>query len=325
MRALAAMKRLANANVALIGGVAPTFFNLVSDERALRARLGTEVVPHELREIIERVKRQSPEAIQEVVKDVTDVAQGRVELSPRDLDTSAAVYLALREFALEHQYDALAVSDWPLFQSELALHPGLAFSWLDEHDRIPVASEGDVLGAVTMLMVNAVSAKQSMLLDINDLDPENESVLMWHCGGSPLHFADERGVRWTNHSTLGRKTPDVHAMGAVADLVFRPQPITVARIAADGEQLFVAEARILSSRYEGFDGSRGWVGEFRMNGERLPLADLVNTIMVEGVEHHFVVGSDHHGDALHELAVWSGVRLINRIPYSHALQQGSWL
>jgi L-fucose isomerase-like protein len=318
--ALKALRRLANARIALVGGIAPTFYNFAFDERKLRARFGLVVDPHELDGVFARAERQEPQAVERVVRDLTEVASGRVEISMRDLQTSAAAYLALKELADEHGYDALAVSDWPRFQSALGIHPGMAFSWLDEHDGIPVASEGDVLGATSMLMANAVSGRQSMLLDMNDLDFDADAVLMWHCGGSPLHFANERGVRWINHATLGRKVPEARPMGAVADFVFRPQDVTLCRLSADGDRLLALDARVIEGRHPGFDGSRGWVSQFQLHDERLTLADLVNTVLVEGIEHHFVLASGHHSEALVELAAWSGTRSIDEVPYRKAMQ-----
>jgi L-fucose isomerase-like protein len=319
VQALRAIKKLSQSKVALVGGIAPTFYNFVFDERKLKTTLGLEVISHDLGEIFTRSQQIRDDKLQATIKELTEAAGGRVELSERDLKVSASVYLALCDFAREHGYDALAVSDWPAFQSELKIHPGMAFSWLDEHDHIPVASEGDVLGAATMLMMNEVNQGQSLLLDMNDIDEERDAVLMWHCGGSPLGFANDQGVRWKNHSTLGRKS-DEPPMGAVADFIFRPQPITVTRLASDAEQLLILEANIIESPHEGYDGSRGWVSNFRLNHEGVNLADLVNTVMVEGLEHHFIVGSGHHANALSELANWLCLQAIKTTPYRPYLQ-----
>lgn len=317
IQALRALKRLQNAKIALIGGVAPTFYNIAFDERTLRSNLGSHVVSHELSEILARVPNVSEAAVNDAISAMS--AAGKVEISERDLRTSAAIYVALREFAKEYSYDALAVSDWPVFQSELQIHPGMAFSWLDQHDGIPVSSEGDVLGAISMLLMNAVNRDKAMLLDMNDLDEERDEVLMWHCGGSPLSFANHEGVAWTNHTTLGRKSDDP-PMGAVADLCFEPQAATIIRLADDGKQLFVVEADIIDSPHKGYDGSRGWLSKFKMSGQALSLADLVNTIMVEGIEHHFILGKGHNGAALNELAAWLNLTLINKHSYQDYMQ-----
>jgi L-fucose isomerase-like protein len=236
--------------------------------------------------------------------------------------SSAAVYLALRDLAAEYTYDALAVSDWPVFQNVMKIHPGMAFSWLDEQDRVPVASEGDVLGAISMLMMNEANAGQSLLLDMNDLDFEREAVLMWHCGGSPLGFADTQGVSWKNHSTLGRKT-DAPPMGAVADYRFKPQLATLLRLGHDGKSLLAFDAEIIDSPHSGYEGSRGWLSHFQFDGQALKLADLVNTVMVEGIEHHFILGSGHQMAVFMEVAAWLNISVVRPVVYRDYLQRFS--
>jgi L-fucose isomerase-like protein len=319
LQALHVLKRLAGAKIGLIGGIAPTFYNFVFDEKRLRHLLGLEVISHELSEVFVRCQKQSDEAIQNVIRQLYKASENRVEVSERDMQTSAKVYLSLLELAKEHGYDALAISDWPAFQSELSIHPGMAFSWLDEHDHIPVASEGDVLGSITMLMMNEINQGQSMLLDMNDLDFERDAVLMWHCGGSPLGFVNDDGVIWKNHSTLGRKT--LHPpMGAVADFIFKPQKATLSRLSNDGKELFVLEAHIIESLHLGYDGSRGWLSNFSLNGKPVMLADLVNTIMTKGIEHHFVLASGHYAAVVQEFATWTGINIIEPLVYAHPLQ-----
>lgn len=320
LAALRGIKHLSHAKIGLIGGIAPTFYNIQFDERKLRQNLGVEIERHELSEIFTLVNQQQAESIRQISLDMLEASGNRSELSEKDLQTSAAIYLALKTFASLHHYDALAVSDWPAFQTELDIHPGMAFSYLDDTDGIPVASEGDVLGAISMLCMNKMNAGKSLLLDMNDLDFERDAVLMWHCGGSPLSFADDRGIIWKNHSTLGRKTSNP-PMGAVADYSFKPQAATIMRLGDDARELFVLDAEIIASPYPGFDGSRGWVSKFRFDQEALSLADLVNTIMVEGIEHHFILGAGNHSDSFHELAAWLDIRIIKPTPYKPYLQR----
>ncbi len=322
VQALRAIKRLEQAKIGWVGDLAPTFYNLAFDERKLEARLGTRVHPHELSELTERSRRVSEKLVKEQAVVLAGVAQ-KIEVSSEHLERGSALYIAMREFSEEYGYDALAVSCWPQFQTDLGIAPCMAYSWLNEHDGLAVSCEGDVVGAITMLMTNEINCDQSMMLDINDVDLEDQSVLMWHCGVSPARFADDDGITWKNHSTLGRKDPDAQPAGVVADLKFRPQPVTITRICNDAEQLLVMEADIVEGRSRGFEGSRGWVKNFKMNGEPILLEDFVNTTMVEGLEHHFIVGRGHHAGALLELATWTGMNPIEPVPYRDHLQFGS--
>jgi L-fucose isomerase-like protein len=321
VRALRGIKALATARIGVIGGLAPTFYNLLCDERHVAERLGVRCVEHEMVELVERQAQESAAEAEAVVAAMQRHARGRVEVSARDMEVSAKLYLAMRHIARSGGYSALAVSDWPRLQQDLQIHPGLAFSWLDEIDGVPVAAEGDQLGAASMLLLNAVGGNASLLLDMIDIDQLGGAALMWHMGGSPLGMAGADGVAIKNHPTLGRKVPGGVAAGAIADFVFAPGPATVTRIAADGDALVIVEGDIVPGPSRGFDGSRGWMTNFRINHEAASLADLVNTALVEGLEHHFVLAGGSHALALSEVAAWTGMKPVQRVPYSDAMQR----
>ena len=315
-------RRLASARVALVGGVAPTFLNVAADADAVARRTGARVVEEDLGRVIDAARTwrdaTAPDAdarMARAVADVTAAARGRVELPETDLRANVAVYLALLDLTRAGGYDALAVRDWPEFQSALGLHPGLAFSWLDEAHGVPVAAEGDVGGALSMLAARAAArpvgggrAPGATLLDVNDVDLEHDALLTWHCGGGPLDLADADGVRWTEHTTLSRGGGP--RMGAVADLRFRLGPVTLLRIGRDGAAWLALDADVVASPHPGFDGSRGWLGRFRGADGPLAVGDVVQTLLHEGVEHHLALVAGHHAASLRAAAAWAGARLV---------------
>lgn len=318
VRATAALAGAADARIGWVGGIAPSFLNVEFDRSALARRWGADVVPIELGEVVATAESAPADAVERVVHELRDGVDGRVEVTDEDMLRGASVVIALRTLIGEHDLDALAVSDWPLFQERMRMHPGMAFSWIDEADGVPVASEGDVLGALSMLVGRLVSGRGTMLLDVNDVDLERDALLMWHCGGSPLSFADDRGARWTPHTTLGRKS-DEPPLGSVADLHFRRGDVTAFRLGCSGACLFALDAAVIDSPHPGFDGSRGWISGWR--GEREPhsVGDVVAALMEHGVEHHLALAEGHHAAALRTAAAWSGAT-IQRIPAStHAL------
>lgn len=317
--ALKAVRRLQGARIGWVGGLAPSFVNLAFDERSLRETLGVGPVPFELAELIARAERLDEREVGAVERAIRGAGEVLVS-DPQAVTKNAAVALALRKLVQEHELDALAVSDWPVFQQAMGIHPGMAFSWIDEADGVPVASEGDVLGAATMLLMRAATGGPAMLLDVNDVDLASDAVLTWHCGGSPLAMAGDGGVRWTDHTTLGRKQEDALPIGAVADLRFRTGPVTLARLSDSGRSVFRLEGEVIDGPAPGFDGSRGWVGRMR-DGERpVSAADFVNTILVRGIDHHFVVAPGHAGAALDEAAAWLDLARLHVVPYSDGLQ-----
>lgn len=314
--AIRARKSLRLGSVGLIGGIAPTFFNFTFDERRISDSIGLQVFRHELKEILDRVEGIDATRVRAISESIYARTENRVTVSDRDLAMTSSVYAALEDFSNEHRYIGLAISDWPVFQQELDIHPGFAFSWLEDQQKIPVASEGDVLGAATMILMNSISLQETYLLDMAAIDTDKNAMLMWHCGGSPLSLADDGGVQCINHSMLGRKVPNGRVTGAVADLVFRTGPVTVSRLSDDGNVLFSMEANVISTESRGYDGCRGWVGEFSVDEEGISLGDVVTTVLDEGLEHHFGLVSGKYAAAVNEWSYWTDTKRVAPIRYT---------
>ena len=197
----------------------------------------------------------------------------------------------------------------------------MAYSWLGSEDGIAVSCEGDVLGAASMYLLNVLTGRQgsATLLDMTALDPDTQAMLMWHCGVSPRHFANDDGIKWVDHVTLGRKGED-GPYGVAGDQVFAAQETTVSYIGDDGSSLLVIRSDIIEHAKKGFDGTRGWFSEFELNKKPVSLMDLINTLTVRGHEHHFAVGQGDVTDELMEFAAWKSMRLIEHIPQANYLQ-----
>ncbi len=85
--------------------------------------------------------------------------------------------------------------------------------------------------------------------------------------------------------------------------------------------LLVLDADVVERPTKGFDGTRGWFTEFRLNQAPISLWDLVNTLTVTGHPHHYAVGQGHVSSELLEFAAWKDMRLLNAIPYTDYLQR----
>jgi hypothetical protein len=316
-RALRAIKGMSTAQIGWIGGNSPGFYNMNFEETKVRARLGTRVVAHEFAELAELTDAADPVRAKQVVAQLT-AAASQVLAGADGMERGAKLYLALKSLAESNNYSALAVQCWPKFQEVLGVAPCMAYSWMGSEDDFAVSCEGDVPGALTMLLLNELSdlPGSSTLLDMTALDPERGAMLMWHCGVSPRHFANDDGITWIDHPTLGRKSPEVY--GVAGDQVFAPQQTTIAYIGDNASEMLVVRARIEEHPAKGFDGTRGWFGGFELNGEPIELADLVNTLVVRGHEHHYAVAQGDLNDELLEVAAWLGMRTVEpvaRVPY----------
>lgn len=319
IRALSMVAALSGARVGVVGGLAPTFYNMEVSTSRLRAQLGIEVQYHDMAEIVGRLEGLDLSREDAEIRAMLSAAPA-VGLSDHDIRLTAKVALALRDIARDHRYDALAVSDWPQLQVNPGMHPGAAFSWLEEADRLPIASEGDVLGAVSQIVSRELTGRVGCLLDMTAPDFADDTIMLWHGGGGPLYLADRNGPLWIQHPMLGRGSAQGQRVGAIASLRFREGPITLFRIGQSGGAMFTAEAEIKDREESGFDGVRGWAGNFSMRGARISSAEIVATVMASGLEHHFTLSEGHHSSVLEEFAAWTGERIIEALPYRTALR-----
>ena len=322
VRALQGLLRLENSKIGSIGGVSPGFYNLEVDQEKIHERVGVRLFDHEMEELVS-IAEQMDEST--VITQANIMRNAAVEVTVSNAETFSRVtrvYLALKYLVKEHSYDALAVQCWSRIQELYGIVPCMAYSWLGSDDNFAVSCEGDVQGAISMLLLNELcdSNQSSTLLDLAAFDPNSPYLMMFHCGVTPRHFADENGIRWVDHVTLGRFS-DEAPVGVAGDLVFAPQPaITLTYLGDNCSQILIARASIVSHENGGFDGTRGWFADFELNKESISNWDLFNSLIINGHEHHFAVGIGDVTDELMEFASWKGLRLIKHIPYRDYLQ-----
>jgi L-fucose isomerase-like protein len=231
-------------------------------------------------------------------------------LASEYFERAARVYLALEEITKENSYQALAVSCWPKFQKEYQFDVCSTLGRLNQNG-IVASCEGDIPGALSMLLLNYLNQNRSMLMDLVKFDTEDDSVLMWHCGPTARCWANKEGMRYCRHY--------IDKMGIINDMVFQPQPTTIMRITGEGRKMFLATADILSGNKKSYDGSRGWFGNLRILGERISSLDFINTVMIHQLEHHFPIASGNLTDELMELSRWLNIELLNSARYQNYL------
>jgi len=277
IKALSALKQLDQAKIGVIGGLAMTFYNMEVSTNALRSCIGVEVANHDMHELTQRmdaIDQSRAQAELGLIQSVAAVSG----VSDEQMLLQSKAALAMRDISSENNYAALAVSDWPALQTYPGMHPGAAFSWLEEKYGLPVASEGDVLGAVTQLVAKSITGKVGYLLDMTEPDLDAGQLLMWHGGGGPLYHANSEGVRWINHPMIGRGTEQGPIYGAISDMIFPDGPVSVFRVARDAGALFQMNCSVAGRDPSGFTGVRGWLEAFSMHSQSLSLEDVVNTV-----------------------------------------------
>tara|TARA_B100001765_G_scaffold213452_1_gene179328 strand:+ start:397 stop:1821 length:1425 start_codon:yes stop_codon:yes gene_type:complete len=299
---------LKGSHVGLVGGLAPTFYNMDVSQAGLMSALGVAFAHVDMHEMTGRMDAADAAEVGAEVADMAAAAEIR-GVSGDQMALTARAALALRAIAGDHGFDALAVSDWPALQQAPGMHPGAAFSWIEEQDNLPVASEGDVMGAVTQMAVREMTGRVGCLLDMTSPQMDRDRILMWHGGGGPLYMARDRAA-WINHPMIGRGTAEGPRFGAIADFEFGEGPQTVLRLARDGDAFFAIEGDVVRAEESGFTGCRGWVSNFSDRSGGASAASVVTSVMEHGLEHHFVMVPGRWRDAFEEFGGWSGMKRL---------------
>lgn len=319
VKALTAIQKMKRSKVALIGGIAPGFNDLYFDERLGEKRLGVEIQRnHEFSEIRDLALSYKLSDLNTSLEMVTCGYKCTSEAAKENIEINARFYKAYVEFAEKYGYSALAVSCWPKMQDEFNAVSCSILGKLNQNG-IPAACEGDLPGAVSMLFLKYISGQTTTLMDLIAFDEKDETALLWHCGPSAVCFADEDGVCLRCHvqnTEDGKGNPQ----GLINDLVFKPESSTLMRITGEWDKMFLVDGRFINKKKESWQGSRGWLGELKLNSENISIRDFMNTILVQGFQHHYPMIFGNAAEELMEAAAWLGLSTVEKVGYRNYLQ-----
>jgi len=324
--ALRGLKKLRGSRTALVGGIAPGFTDMAFDERKSMAKLGAYVdrLP-EFGDIKERALSYKQEEITPVIEDfVKNAANVNCQ---DDMDATARLYKAFEDLILQNGYDAIAIGCWPKYRRDFGIVVCGIIGQLLEKGYI-AACEGDVDSMLSMLMLKSIAGENTpdimpMLMDLSDLDFNDNSALFWHCGSSPLCFADPQGMSLNCHYKPGRNAPgaDPTPVGTVSDMYFRSGPVTIARFTWEYENMLLLTGEFFDKPHNrGFDGSRGWMRELCLAGKPVDAGDLMNTILTARYQHHYPIIAGNYQNEVMEAMAWLDIMPVEPVKYELYLQ-----
>ncbi len=323
VRALRAVKHLKGAKIGLIGGIAPGFYDFTYDPRITSSKLGVKVdSTMEFSDVRQKAVSYTDEEIRQEVEELrSEYGCIRSEMDGEHIETSARVFKAFKDIVAEKGYDAVAISCWPKFRKEMGIVVCAVIGRLLEHG-ILAACEGDVDSIMTAMLMRDLTGIQPMLMDMSKFDAADQSVLMWHCGSAPSHYADHSGCTLAGHYKPGSHVTgedDIKVVG-VNDMYYGARPVTVARLTNDYKNMLLFSGSFIEKKDHSFDGSRGWVGNLKADGEDLMAETLVNTVLSQGYQHHYPIVEGHVEEELREIMAWLDIRPVEFLHYRHYLQ-----
>lgn len=181
-------KALRTARIGQIGMRIDFFWCTVIDELDLLRRFGTEVYPFDMVEFIERFKNRFRKNESAYRAELSDIKKwlNTGSLPDEGMLLSLAERDELWDMADRHHIDAFATQSFSSLQD--AMGEGCALGGILAEERIPIAAETDVHGAISSVMLEAAlgSGAPSFFPEFTIRHPENDNaVLMWHAS-APL-------------------------------------------------------------------------------------------------------------------------------------------
>ncbi len=307
LRVVKAKKNIENATIGILGEVAPTFYNL-ENKKIHEHFPKMKIVTLSMEEIIEGVKNVKEEDVDEV-KQLILKSCNSMEAPTKSIINSAKVYLVMKKYLLENKIDCLAAACWPDFQEAFQIVPCVIYSLFGSELHIPTACEGDIGGAISLLIAKEISGNVPTLMDLTSIDTETGNLLLWHCGIGSKDLQPKEGVKIINHPMLDRKNPNREYMGLSYDYHFSMQPVTILRYSND-HKIMNFECDVQDSK-KGYSGTRGFLNQFKYLGEKYTANDIVDTIFRNGIEHHLIVCPGTVGNVLQKLAKEMKISMVD--------------
>lgn len=320
VQALGAIKAAQGSVILHIGGTANGFSNFYYDERKLLTRLGVRVTEVEYGDLKAKAEGYDEKTLQPLMDEIAAATPCLSQLAKEKLLPHARVYRAIRDMMDETGAAATAMSCWPRFRVDWGFTPCATFGLLNQNGYI-ISCEGDVLSAVSMLLLREISGGEPILMDLVAFDQQDDTMQLWHCGVGSKTFAKGGCVTLDTHYNPGPYRPETGwaSAGPVAVMEFEKAPLTCMRLTRDCDSMLTFSGSIVD-KSPVYHGSGGWLGKMTMDETPIKALDMVNTIMAYGFQHHYPLVHGSYEDACRELAAWLEIAPLEKVPYKKYMQ-----
>ncbi|OUS08456.1 hypothetical protein A9Q96_03155 [Rhodobacterales bacterium 52_120_T64] len=250
---------------------------------------GVSVDEMSLEDLFETASAASDEDAADVMQIATETMNGLSEVNQEELDKSLRLKVALDEIRQRGSYDAFAIRCWPETFTEYGGAICGPASIMGEA-RVPCACEADVYGALTQLVLQEAARAPVFLTDLVDIDVEDNTGVVWHCGQAPISMRDPE-IQATATVHTNRKMPLLY------EFPLREGRVTFVRISqAFGKPKMILAGGEMLKRPMAFTGTSGVV---RFDNAAKPTLD---NIISSGLEHHLALAYGEHRPLLRATA-----------------------
>lgn len=288
---------LRRAKVAMVGYKSGSLASPV-DELLIKDLFGIGVEHVSLADVIRRVDALPDE---EIEKDVSELRSSDCVVQTQDaaaLRRSCAAFTALKKILIDNNFDAAAVKYRPELVETYKFGMAAVCSRLTDAG-IPAAPEGDVDGALTMLVQLAYTERPAFLADWIQRDEKTNQALFWHDGTAPATLANPKFQAAIRSSARDE--------GNVAfDFPLKSGNVTVARLLNCGGRYKMLVA--LGRAVEPAAALSGTHVSVRFES---PVQAVLGAIIAHGFSQHFSIVYEDIKAEIIELADQLGIEIVS--------------
>lgn len=310
LEAAKVIKNFCSKKYALIGGSAEGFVNLKFHKQVLEHRFNITIEEIGIQDVFDRMNSYDDHEVEDIKEEILVNAVSCTADEQRIIVSCKAIK-ALEEIYYENNYAGMAVSCWSEFQNVMDIFPCMAFGYLI-HKGITIGCEGDLLGMLSMKMLDIITGNKAALMDMVQARPESQSIMWWHCGLGIMEEADEQGYNICEYASMPGMPQDP---GVIYDMILRPAKVTVFRLLEDGEKMFALSAQRVRGEDAGHTGVRGWYKNFAMQSVPVSVEEFMETIAKHGIPHHYAIASGDAEGILLEAAKWLNLEIVEKEEY----------
>lgn len=300
VRCIAEMKEL---RIGLAGGRVPGFYTSNFDEMKLRREFGTTVEVLELLEIVNTAQNLPEERLAKAREIVKKSSSSVCCVGEGDLKLAAKMLGGFFAMADKYALNSFAVRCWPEFSDIFGIAPCAVLGMLSDNG-LPTSCEGDVPGAVTMMILQKLAGGGiPFFVDLISYDEEANTGVVWHCGAAPVSLC--RKFEETQYR-LHMRVDGGDKKGVTNDFSLKAGRVTLAKLDQDVDGNY----RMLIAPGSAIDTEpflRGNPLTIRFDDS---VPKLIRTILREGFEHHYsVIHADVKVELL-QLCEWMKIRPV---------------
>lgn len=282
---LTTIKKMRDLTIGVIGNYPGGFFFSGANEIDLRNAFGVDLKHYELHDWFDLAKEVEEADYQ---PEIAFAEKQIVGLNKTDhtVKRFAQFVKVAKDYISNDQLSAIAMRCWPDFFLELKAAPCGVFSQLTEQG-FPTACEADIHGSLSMYILQLLTKGNAPYMgDVVNIVPENNSIILWHCGFAPYSIANpETGATAGVHPN--RK------IGLAMDFGIKPGEVTLFRVGYGPKGY-----RFVISKGEALDVPNSYQGTSAEIKLERNADEFVTHTVDEGVEPHFAMV---HGDVTKEL------------------------